>query len=558
MTTDVVSGLDTLASRLVSAGVLGEEDLKSAQRLQGRLGGTLASAVIRGGYASEEVLLPVLSEFTGVPLHADSDVVVNGQSIESACNRLGAPLAWFLARECIPFVTADDELTVAAREPFLAELRDFVGQTAAGRNAKWRFCTKSSLEILAAAARGPDVDALQPSSAHLRELAEEAPVVEYVNGLIAKSVDERASDLHVEPGEGGFAVRLRVDGVMHELHRMPRQQFDAVVSRIKLISGLDIAERRLPQDGRFSTRASGVELDLRVSVIPTVHGESIVLRFLPKNLARLTLDSTGMQADDLQRLRNWLEMPNGIVLVTGPTGSGKSTTLYAALEAAQDGLRKIITVEDPVEYQLPDVTQIQVQAEIGFTFAQALRVVLRHDPDVILVGEIRDAETASIAVQAALTGHLVLASLHTNDAAGAIPRLIDMGVEPFLISATLRGVIAQRLVRKLCPRCSTPDDEGRWADIAKSLGSKPDFRRPVGCAACGGSGYRGRTGIYEFIQVDERSRDLIRVGTEGATSRFESLRTRTMLQDGVQKAAAGVTSMDEVLKAVSASESESA
>jgi general secretion pathway protein E len=250
-------------------------------------------------------------------------------------------------------------------------------------------------------------------------------------------------------------------------------------------------------------------------------------------------------------------MPNGIVLVTGPTGSGKSTTLYAALESARDGLRKIITVEDPVEGQLPDVTQIQVQSEIGFTFAQALRVVLRHDPDVILVGEIRDAETASIAVQAALTGHLVLASLHTNDAAGAIPRLIDMGVEPFLISATLRGVIAQRLVRKLCPRCSVPD-EGRWTAMEASLGSKPGFRRPVGCPACGGSGYRGRTGIYEFIQVDESSRDLIRVGTEGSSSRFESLRTRTMLQDGMQKAAAGVTSMDEVLKAVSASESESA
>jgi general secretion pathway protein E len=460
-----------------------------------------------------------------------------------------------LAREAVPFVSATDELTVAARDPFLSELRDFVDQSPAGRGGKWIYCTKSTLDALAAAVQRRSNGGAEPSSAHLRELAEEAPVVEYVNGLIAKAVDERASDLHVEPGEDGFAVRLRVDGVMRELHRMPRQQFDAVVSRIKLISGLDIAERRLPQDGRFSTRASGVELDLRVSVIPTVHGESIVLRFLPKNTARLTLESIGMQADDLDRLHSWLDMANGIVLVTGPTGSGKSTTLYASLEVARDGERKIVTVEDPVEYHLPDVTQIQVQAEIGFTFAQALRVVLRHDPDVILVGEIRDAETASIAVQAALTGHLVLASLHTNDAAGAIPRLIDMGVEPFLISATLRGVIAQRLVRRLCPKCSA-SDEGRWSELGVAAGDKPDFRRPVGCAACGGSGYRGRTGIYEFIQIDEKSRQLLRAVADGGTGELEALRIRAMLQDGIQKAAAGITSMDEVLRAVTGSETQ--
>lgn len=553
MAAEAVSGLDTLAGRLVSSGVLGEDDLRSAQRLQSRLGGTLTSAVLRGGFASEEALLPILSELTGVPVHSTADRSLKAPAVETACARLGAPLAWFVAREAVPFMSAGDELTVAARDPFLAELRDFIGQSPAGRSARWLYATKSSLDALAAVVHRQNGEGAEPSSAHLRELAEEAPVVEYVNGLIAKAVDERASDLHVEPGEAGFAVRLRVDGVMHDLQRMPRQQFDAVVSRIKLISGLDIAERRLPQDGRFSTRASGVELDLRVSVIPTVHGESIVLRFLPKNTARLTLESIGMQTDDLTRLHEWLRMPNGIVLVTGPTGSGKSTTLYASLEVARDGERKIVTVEDPVEYHLPDVTQIQVQAEIGFTFAQALRVVLRHDPDIILVGEIRDAETASIAVQAALTGHLVLASLHTNDAAGAIPRLIDMGAEPFLISATLRGVIAQRLVRRLCPRCSAPD-EGRWSEMSGLVSGKPDFRRPVGCAACGGSGYRGRTGIYEFIQVDESSRQLIRAVAEGGTAQLESLRIRTMLQDGTQKAAEGITSMDEVLRAVSGTE----
>lgn len=553
MATDAVSGLDTLALRLVSSGVLAEDDLSGAQRLQNQLGGSLTSAVLRGGFASEETLLPVLSEHTGIPVYASSERAPPAKAIESACARLGAPLPWFVARDAVPFLDAGDELTIAARDPFLPELRDIVGQSAAGRACRWAYCTKSRVDALAAVVHGADTESPQASSAHLRELAEEAPVVEYVNGLIAKAVDERASDLHVEPGEGGFAVRLRVDGVMRELHRMPRQQFDAVVSRIKLISGLDIAERRLPQDGRFSTRASGVELDLRVSVIPTVHGESIVLRFLPKSTARLTLESIGMQEDDLVRLKGWLEMPNGIVLVTGPTGSGKSTTLYASLEAARDGERKIVTVEDPVEYQVPDVTQIQVQADIGFTFAQALRVVLRHDPDVILVGEIRDSETASIAVQAALTGHLVLASLHTNDAAGAIPRLVDMGVEPFLISATLRGVIAQRLVRRLCVRCSEPE-ESRWPDLVASVRGKPGFRRAVGCAACSGSGYRGRTGIYEFIEVDDRSRQVVRAAAEGASAQLETLRIRSMLQDGVQKAAAGVTSMDEVLRAVSGSD----
>jgi general secretion pathway protein E len=340
---------------------------------------------------------------------------------------------------------------------------------------------------------------------------------------------------------------------MRDLHFMPRTQFDAVVSRIKLIAGLDIAERRLPQDGRLSTRAGGVAVDLRVSVIPGVKGESVVIRFLPTSANRVRMESLGLALDHFDLFNDWLDEPNGIVLVTGPTGSGKTTTLYAALDRANDGKRKIVTVEDPVEFRMPGITQIQVQPEIGYSFAQALRAVLRHDPDVILIGEIRDRETAAIATQAALTGHLVLATLHTNDALGAIPRLVDMGVEPFLLGATLRGVMAQRLVRRLCIRCAAadpnpvvPDEWGHWVKQHPESASAAQWRKAVGCTACGNTGYRGRLAIYEFVEVTDALKRAISKGeVEGSQRWRERLGTRSLLQDGLLKAAAGVTSVEE-------------
>jgi general secretion pathway protein E len=391
---------------------------------------------------------------------------------------------------------------------------------------------------------------------HLREMAEEAPVVELVSNLMAQAVEQRASDIHLEPEERQFSVRFRIDGVLHQRLQLPRERFDAVASRLKLISGMDIAERRLPQDGRMSTRVGGQEMDIRVSALPGVHGESIVMRLLPKERKELGLDRLGFEADHLALMKAWTAEANGIVLVTGPTGSGKSTTLYAALAAANDGLKKIITVEDPVEFQLPAITQIQAHAEIGLTFANALRSILRQDPDVIMIGEIRDLETAEIAVQAALTGHLVLSTLHTNDAISAFTRLVDMGVEPFLVATPIRAVQAQRLVRRLCA-CARPAhvpealqaEAARFAD-AVLPGVAPRWLEAVGCPQCLGTGYRGRLGIYEMVPVSEQMQHLIVTGASvnemKAQARAEG--HRFLRDDGLLKAWQGLTTVEEVLR----------
>ena len=340
----------------------------------------------------------------------------------------------------------------------------------------------------------------------LREMAEEAPIIELVNNLLAQAVDVDASDIHVEPAEESFVVRMRVDGVLHTRLTQPLDRFPAVASRIKLIAGIDIAERRLPQDGRISRRISGREMDIRVSTVPCALGESIVLRMLAKEREELILENLGMEADHLALFRSWFQSTNGIVLVTGPTGSGKSTTLAAALQEADDGVKKIITVEDPVEYQMPGIVQIQTHAEIGYTFARALRAILRHDPDVIMIGEIRDLETAEIAIRSALTGHVVLSTVHTNDAIASFTRLIDMGVEPFLVAAPVRGVQAQRLVRRVCSHCAEPACHRPRISTRSSPNCRPSlvgdgWVQAPGCDHCQHTGYRGRTGIYELAPM---------------------------------------------------------
>lgn len=390
----------------------------------------------------------------------------------------------------------------------------------------------------------------------LREMAEEAPVVELVSNLMAQAVEQRASDIHLEPEERIFAVRFRIDGVLHTRLQLPRDRFDAVASRLKLISGMDIAERRLPQDGRLSTRVGGQEMDIRVSALPGVHGESIVMRLLPKERKELGLERLGFEADHLALMKEWTAEANGIVLVTGPTGSGKSTTLYAALAATNDGLKKIITVEDPVEFQLPAITQIQAHPEIGLTFANALRSILRQDPDVIMIGEIRDLETAEIAVQAALTGHLVLSTLHTNDAISSFTRLIDMGVEPFLVATPIRAVQAQRLVRRLCG-CARPTRvpdriEAEAAVFAHSVlkGMQPNWLEAVGCANCMNTGYRGRLGIYELVPVSEAMQHLIVSGASVNDMKKQARDEghRFLRDDGLLKAWQGLTTVEEVLR----------
>jgi general secretion pathway protein E len=376
-----------------------------------------------------------------------------------------------------------------------------------------------------------------PKIEDLLETEDDAPIIRMINALLTQAARDGASDIHIEPFESSSLVRFRVAGTLRDVVRPRRELHAALVSRIKIMASLDIAEKRLPQDGRITLRIGGRAVDVRVSTLPTGHGERAVLRLLEKEAGRLDLGRLGMSPATLDTFDRLAHQPHGIVLVTGPTGSGKSTTLYSALNRIDSTTINVMTVEDPIEYDLEGIGQTQVNARIDMTFAKALRSILRQDPDVIMIGEIRDLETAQIAVQASLTGHLVLATLHTNDAVSAITRLIDMGVEPFLLSSSLLGVCAQRLVRKLCPQCRQPDPvSGGW--------------RAVGCLACNRTGFTGRTGIYELLVVDDELRALIHRNAGEGEIRTAALRAgmQTMRDDGQRWVQAGVTSLDEVVR----------
>jgi len=387
---------------------------------------------------------------------------------------------------------------------------------------------------------------------HLRDLASEAPVIRWVNQIFAQAVEAGASDIHLEPFEDRFLVRCRIDGVLQLLAEPPLDLAPAIISRVKLLAHLDIAERRLPQDGRMSQKIQGRRIDVRVSTVPTRHGESVVLRLLERDESLLSLDALGFEPDVLAEVKALLNEPHGIFLLTGPTGSGKTTTLYAALNALDAGRLKILTVEDPVEYELFGINQVQVHEGIGLTFAAALRSFLRQDPDVIMVGEMRDAETAQIAVQAALTGHLVLSTLHTNTAAGAAIRLHDLGVERYLITSAVIGVMAQRLVRTLCPRCKTPVPEGEHEAIAQLLGvAIPDgatLFAPVGCPECRHTGYRGRMAIHELLLFTPQVKRVILAGGDSDAIDAAAREKRSLLHDGALKVYRGLTTAAEVLR----------
>jgi general secretion pathway protein E len=375
-----------------------------------------------------------------------------------------------------------------------------------------------------------------PAVEDLLEAANDAPIIRMLNALLTQAAKDGASDIHIEPYERSSAVRFRVDGTLREVVQPNKALHAALISRLKIMAELDIAEKRLPQDGRISLRIGGRAVDVRVSTLPSAHGERAVLRLLDKTDSKFSLESLGMGGDMLDKFNRLIQQPHGIVLVTGPTGSGKTTTLYASLQRIDTATVNVLTVEDPVEYELPGIGQTQVNPKIELTFAKALRAILRQDPDVIMIGEIRDYETAQIAIQASLTGHLVLATLHTNDAPSAVTRLTDMGVEPFLLSSSLLGVLAQRLVRKLCPHCKRQDAQGRW--------------QPVGCAECGMSGYKGRTGVYELMVADDSIQALIhnRAAESQLLVAAEASGMRSMRDDGDRLVAEGVTSAAEVVR----------
>ncbi|MBS7662988.1 type II secretion system ATPase GspE [Pseudomonas lalucatii] len=390
-----------------------------------------------------------------------------------------------------------------------------------------------------------------PETEDLLEQEDDAPIIRLINAILGEAIKENASDIHLETFERRLVVRFRVDGILREVLEPKRELAALLVSRIKVMARLDIAEKRVPQDGRISLKVGGREVDIRVSTLPSANGERVVLRLLDKQAGRLTLEHLGMSARDRQLMEETVRRPHGILLVTGPTGSGKTTTLYASLVSLNDRTRNILTVEDPIEYNLEGIGQTQVNTKVDMTFARGLRAILRQDPDVVMVGEIRDKETAEIAVQASLTGHLVLSTLHTNSAIGAITRLVDMGVEPFLLSSSLLGVLAQRLVRVLCPQCK----EAYRADAAEcaKLGVTPEppltLHRARGCGACHQQGYRGRTGIYELVVFDDHLRTLIHnVASEQDMARHARTLGPSIREDGRRKVLEGVTSLEEVLR----------
>ena len=375
-----------------------------------------------------------------------------------------------------------------------------------------------------------------PAVEDLLEAGSDAPIIRMLNALLTQAAKDGASDIHIEPYERSSAVRFRVDGTLREVVQPNKALHAALISRLKIMAELDISEKRLPQDGRISLRIGGRAVDVRVSTLPSAHGERAVLRLLDKAESKFTLEGLGMSGETLTRFDKLIHQPHGIVLVTGPTGSGKTTTLYASLGRVDTASTNVLTVEDPVEYELTGIGQTQVNPKIDLTFAKALRAILRQDPDVIMIGEIRDFETAQIAIQASLTGHLVLATVHTNDAPSTVTRLTDMGVEPFLLSSTLLGVLAQRLVRKLCPHCKKIDARGRY--------------HPVGCAECGHTGYKGRTGVYELMVADDKVKSLIH--SRAAESQLfvaaEQAGLRSMREDGERLVEEGITSAEEVMR----------
>lgn len=386
---------------------------------------------------------------------------------------------------------------------------------------------------------------------HLKDLASEAPIIKLVNLLITRALESRASDIHVEPFDDELIIRYRIDGVLHNVETAPKKLQAAIVSRIKVMAKLNIAERRLPQDGRIRIKVSDKEIDLRVSTIPVLYGESVVMRILDKESIVIDLSLLGFSEENLRQFQKLILKPHGIILVTGPTGSGKTTTLYGALDKINSPDKKIITVEDPVEYQLKGINQIQVKPQIGLNFATTLRHIVRQDPDVIMIGEIRDLETAEIAVQSALTGHLVLSTLHTNDAPSSITRLLDLGLENFLLSSTIRGILAQRLVRKICPFCQEKDTSVSVEELtASGIGADVELYRGRGCEKCSFTGYRGRSGVFEMLVIDDDIRRLILRNADANELRQMAREhgMKTIFEDGITKVRVGITTLSEVFR----------
>lgn len=551
-----------LCQWMVSQGRLRQEDLNRGRAYQEQHGGNLLTLLVRLGLVSERDLAAAQATLLGLALMTDKDYPDEAPEIT------GISVRFLKQQHCVPIKVTKGHLTMAMADPqddYVVEALSMatgrevtacVGIASDIDNVIERYYGggKSAMGQIAEVLDGDVVSEDEEDVEHLRDLASEAPVIRLVNLILQRAVEARASDIHIEPFENRLKVRYRIDGVLQEVEAPPARSTSAVISRVKIMARLNIAERRLPQDGRIMHRVGGKELDLRVSTIPTAHGESVVMRILDREAVVLDFDSLGFAQDTQKSFTKALEMPHGIILVTGPTGSGKTTTLYTALSQLNSPTRKIITVEDPIEYQLEGINQIQAKASIGLDFAGALRSIVRQDPDVIMIGEMRDLETAKIAIQSALTGHLVLSTLHTNDAAGGVTRMLDMGVEDYLLTSTVNAIMAQRLVRRLDPETRIPYEV--MPEMIEELGlDKLTDERPIRLYRPGSSeavptGYKGRTGIHELlIMSDEIRRMVMRQATSGEIEQ-QAIKEgmRTMYQDGLIKALRGETSAEEVLR----------
>ena len=539
-----------LGQSLVEQGHLSPEALARALEEQRKTGASLRDVLLKLDLAPESALLDYYEDTAGVPRMDLTTYILEPEVVRLVPERVARQF------HVVPLFKIGDTITVAMADPLDVVAKDEVKQStglevdvvvspeAQIKEAIERYHPAAGVDRLVRAG------APTPSAEPAPRAEEDGPVIRFVNAIAQQAIREGASDIHFEPEESSFRVRFRVDGTLREASLQSRELYASVVSRIKVMATLDIAERRLPQDGRFRLHVGGRDLDVRVSTFPTIHGENVVLRLLDRSSALIGMPELGLLPEPLELLGRMTDRPNGMVLVTGPTGSGKTTTLYACLHRIQGVERNIVTLEDPVEIHLPSVRQTQVDPDVGLTFARGLRALLRQDPDVIMVGEVRDAETAEIAVRSALTGHLLLATLHTNDAAGAIPRLLDMDVEPFLLSSALAGVVAQRLVRRVCDRCRAPYDPPRGLREELGLPDGATYQRGRGCGACGHGGYRGRVGIFEVLEITAAIQEKIHARASGEeiarTARAGGM--RTLRDDALAKAALGVTTLDEALR----------
>lgn len=551
---------------LLEKGLINEHQLEQALEEQTLTGKLLGRILVDMGLVKEDDILQVLGSRAGLSVVKLKDIDIP----KNVVDKVPASIAKIYT--IMPIAYEANLLTVAIADPMnvaaFDDLRFTLGINIKGAVASEDDITEAiekyygaegetiqdvlgifgeKMEIISSEKEPTDIATLQ-------ELASRAPVIKLLNMILLQAVKEKSSDIHFEPFEQDYRIRYRVDGVLYEVARPPKNLSLGLSSRIKVMANLDIAERRLPQDGRIMITIEGKGVDLRISTLPTIFGESVVMRVLDRTTVSLSLDEVGMLDDMKKKLRFIIQKPNGIILATGPTGCGKTTTLYAGLREINKIEYKVITTEDPVEYDIKGIIQVPINAKIGLTFATSLRHILRQDPDIIMVGEIRDAETAQIAIQASLTGHLVFSTLHTNDAAGTITRLIDMGVEPFLVTSTVEAVLAQRLIRKICQNCREEyipepeilEDMGISAEVAKTK----KFYRGAGCVKCNNSGYKGRTGIFELLVLNDGIRSLIIDKAHTALLKNAAVESgmKTLLEDGMEKVYSGVTTLEEVLK----------